>query len=119
MTRKQSGQVGASCVALATGLLVGCGGPTDDRVRAAFLRENPDAVITMVAPGEGDSSTVYMHIRHRRAGQAAECEVVWGYQQADREWRLFSRGRRGSAGSVCEGCNWQPCPWDTPPAGPR
>ncbi len=55
---------------------VACGSPSDEEVKAAFLKENPSYEVTLVAPGEGDSGTVYMHICYRRPGSETECEVV-------------------------------------------
>ena len=86
-----------------------CGVPTDEDVKAAFVRENPAYSITAVYSGEGDSDTVYKHIRYRRPGGDAECEVVWGYQRARREWRVFHMGDPWLAGTVCEGCTKKPC----------
>ena len=86
-----------------------CGFPKDDEVRAAFLKENPTFTVTDVGSGEGDGSTVYKHIRYRTPGGTAECEVVWGYQEAEPTWRIFHKGEPGLAGTVCEGCARKPC----------
>lgn len=85
-------------------VVAACGAPKDEQVKAAFLRENPAYTVTAVTLGEGDGSTVYKHIRYRRPGSDIVCEVVWGYQQADREWRIFYKGEPGLAGTVCKGC---------------
>ena len=87
-----------------------CGFPTEDEVRVDFQRQHPQFRVTDVFAGEGDGGNVYMHIRYRQPGVASECEVVWGYQQAEPKWRIFHRGEPGLAGTVCEGCARQPCP---------
>jgi hypothetical protein len=68
-----------------------CDQPTVKSVAAAFQKENPDFTITDAGSGEGDSSTVYKHIRYRRPGNKHECEVVWGYQEVKREWKIFDK----------------------------
>lgn len=88
----------------------GCSGPTDEQVTAAFLHDHPTFTVTSVQPGEGDANTVYMHVRFRRLGSPTECEVVWGYQEAQPEWVVFYKGQPSLAGTVCEGCTKQPCP---------
>jgi hypothetical protein len=96
------------------GLLAsGCGHPTDEQVKRAFLKENPTFTVVSVVPGEGDGSTVYMHVRYRPAGNSTECEVEWGFQEAEPEWRVFHKGRprlvpglsqaRNAASSTCNG----------------
>jgi hypothetical protein len=101
--------VAAVIVAALSGLAAGCGDPTDEQVKEAFLRENPSAVVIQVASGEGDGSTVYKHIRYRLAGMQNECEAVWGYQEAKPEWRVFHKGEHGLAGTLCEGCTRKAC----------
>ena len=97
------------CVTLLFGVTAGCAGPTDEQVRHAFLREHPTAVVTLVASGEGDGSTVYKHIRYRLPGRTQECEIVWGYQQAEPEWRVFHWSEPGLSGTLCETCTPSPC----------
>lgn len=86
-----------------------CGFPKDVEIAAAFVQENPTFTVTGVSSGEGDGSTVYRHIRYRRPSSAVECEVVWGYQEAARTWRVFHKGEAGLAGTVCESCARRPC----------
>lgn len=61
-------------------------------MKTTFQRENPTFTVTSVASREGDGSTVYKHIRYRRPGSESDCEVVWGYQEAKPEWRVFYKG---------------------------
>jgi hypothetical protein len=46
-------------------LVLACGGPKEDTVRADFTREHPAAEVISAQPGEGDSEQVYYHIRFR------------------------------------------------------
>jgi hypothetical protein len=71
---------------------VACGMPSDEDVRAEFLRDAPTFAVESVQSGEGDGSIVYKHIRYTRPGTARECVVVWGYQQAEPVWRVFHKG---------------------------
>ena len=89
--------------------LVACAGPRDEDVRVAFAQENPTYSIISVAPGEGDSSTVYMNIRYRRPGTSPECVVTWGYQEKDQGWSIFHKGTPVLADTACEGCSPKPC----------
>jgi len=79
------------CVLVAAAF--GCGMPRDSDVAATFRAQHPAFEVIDVASGEGDGSTVYKHIKYRRPGGTTECEVVWGYQQAEPEWRIFYRSR--------------------------
>jgi hypothetical protein len=96
----------AAALGLAT---IACNIPKDEEVSAAFRSENPTFTVTDVASGEGDGSTVYKHIRYRSPGSTVECEVVWGYQEAQPTWRVFYRSEPGLAGTMCEGCAKKPC----------
>lgn len=70
-------------------LLAGCGGPTDQRVKAAFEQGNPGAEVVFVGPGEGDGSSVYYHIKYRRPGDDQVHEDVWQYvKQRDGSWAV-------------------------------
>jgi hypothetical protein len=69
---------------------VGCGGPADNKVATAFLKENPTVTVTAIRSGEGDRSTVYKHIRYRTTGSMTECEVVWANKR-DMSGRFFTR----------------------------
>jgi hypothetical protein len=86
-----------------------CGALKDKQVKAAFLKENPTLTVTAVSSGEGDGSNVYKHIRYLRPGSKVECEVVWGYQQAKGDWRVFYKSEPARAGTLCEGCTRKPC----------
>jgi len=75
--------------------LVQCGFPSDDAVKADFLKDNPSATVLDVGSGEGDGDTVYKHIRFKPAGSVAERDVVWGYQRTtsdSRTFRIFTKG---------------------------
>lgn len=96
-------------ITVLSSLAAGCGMPTDEHVRRAFIRENPTVTVTDVASGEGDGGTVYKHIRYRLPGKTQECEVVWGYQEAEPEWRVFDKSESGLVGTLCEGCTRRPC----------
>jgi hypothetical protein len=89
--------------------VAGCGHPTNEEVAADFLREHPTYRVIEVGPGEGDGSTVYMHIRFRRPGQVVDCEVEWGYQQAEPKWRIFHKSVPREAGTGCADCPPQQC----------
>ena len=69
-----------------------CNGPSDDAIAVAFIKENPTLTVVAIRAGEGDGSTVYKHIRYRKPESASECEVVWGYQEMKREWKVFYKG---------------------------
>ena len=88
---------------------VACGLPRTEEVERAFLKEHPAFVVTDIGPGEGGGGYVYVHIRYRSPGLANECEVVWGYLDADEDWRTFYKGQPGLAGTVCDGCERRPC----------
>jgi hypothetical protein len=47
------------------------------------LKENPTVTVTDVGFWGRGRGTVYKHIRYIRRGTTTECEVVWGYQQAE------------------------------------
>ena len=96
-------------IALLCGMGVGCGGSADDKVATAFLKENPTVTVTAIRSGEGDRSTVYKHIRYRTTGSMTECEVVWAYQQAGHEWKIFHKGEPALAGTVGEDRIRKPC----------
>jgi len=81
--------------ALACLVLLGCGFPSDEAVKADFLKENPSSTIVDIGSGEGDGETVYKIIRFRPPGSAAECVVEWGYQRTEpgsRTFRVFHKG---------------------------
>ena len=62
--------------------------PSDDYVRAEFLRENPSFQVESVGVGEGDGSAAYFHIRYRKPGEETLREDVWQYLNPDGKWRL-------------------------------
>jgi hypothetical protein len=80
-------------------LAIACGMPSDKSVRADFSREHPHCQVLAVYSGEGDSDTVYKHIRFRSG--SVDCEVEWGYQRAESEWRVFSRGKAQPSETAC------------------
>jgi hypothetical protein len=95
--------------ALLAGLVLAqCGVPSDDTVKAEFLRENPSATVLGVASGETDGGAVYKSIRFRTAGSTEECQVAWEYQRAGfdaRAFRTFHKGEPrclGPARSECD-----------------
>lgn len=95
--------------AILLSVAAGCGSPKVEDVTAAFMKENPTVTVTSVASGEGDSDHAYMHIRYRRAGSSAECEVIWAYRNASRRWERFSKSEPSLPGTLCAGCIRKPC----------
>lgn len=78
-----------AAVLLAAALLSGCGGPTDNTVRADFLRRHPTYAIVSVGVGEGDGAAAYYHIRYKRPKDSAEYEAIWQYlDTGNGEWKL-------------------------------
>jgi hypothetical protein len=71
-------------------MTIACGLPSDEKVRADFLRENPGCEVTSVVSGEGDADHVYKYIHFQSENGA--CEVEWGYRRAEPEWQVFHRG---------------------------
>jgi hypothetical protein len=81
----------ANCVAaLFVCLTASCSGPpSDDVVRADFLREHPDVTVEFVGVGEGDGSAAYFHIRYKKPGDDTLYEDIWQYLDAgEKQWRL-------------------------------
>jgi hypothetical protein len=73
-------------------ILLGCGIPREEDVRAEFLADNHGAAVESTGPGEGDASNVYFHIRYRLPGDSTLWEQVWLYQKdADGLWHVTSR----------------------------
>jgi hypothetical protein len=67
-------------------------GPSDREVVVAFEREHPGARVVSAAAGEGDSDSVYYHIKYRLAGDANPREGVWLYsKQPDGTWAVRQR----------------------------
>jgi hypothetical protein len=98
-----------SAIVLALVPTVACDVPHDRDVAQAFRKSHPTYTVTAMYSGEGDSDTVYKHIRYRQPDKAVECEVVWGYQKDESAWRVFYKGEPALAGTVCEGCVRKPC----------
>ncbi len=74
------------------------GPPSDDVVRADFLREHPDVTVESIGIGEGDSSAAYFHIRYKRLGDDTLYEDVWQYLDAgEKQWRLNHKETLGKA----------------------
>jgi hypothetical protein len=94
--------------------------PDDRDVRAAFLKENANVVVTSVSsvypnvpPGERGGDIVHKHVRFRTSSAAPECEVVWTYTDAVSTWTLSSKSAVGVPGTLCQGCTIKPCPTGT------
>jgi hypothetical protein len=74
------------------------GPPSNDLVRADFLREHPDVIVESVRVGEGDGSAAYFHIRYKRPGDDTVYEEVWQYSKAgEKQWRLNYKETLGKA----------------------
>jgi hypothetical protein len=79
-------------------LQIGCGGPTRSEVKADFQKENPTYTILSAIPGEGDSDTVYYHIRYKKPGSELEYEVVLQYMnKGGKKWELTYKGEEKQA----------------------
>jgi hypothetical protein len=90
----------ASCaVALIVCVCASCSGPpSDDVVRADFLREHPDVTVEFVGVGEGDGSAAYFRIRYKKPGDDTVYEDVWQYLDAgEKQWRLNHKQALGKA----------------------
>jgi hypothetical protein len=90
-------------VSLAGLAVAQCGFPSDETVKADFLKENPSATVLSVGSGEGDGDTVYMIIRFRTSSSAVECAVEWGYQRIEpnsRSFRIFTKGQPSCPGAT-------------------
>ena len=74
-------------------LLAPACGPTHTEVSQEFLAANPGVTIVDVGVGEGDGSTAYMQIRFKRSDRNDICNVEWGYQHTQGQWRLFHKGK--------------------------
>ncbi|MFW5426750.1 MAG: hypothetical protein ACKE8R_05820 [Methylophagaceae bacterium] len=72
--------------------LSSCGvGPTDDDVKKDFLAKYPTAEITSINRGEGDSDSVYVHIKykHESAGIAAAEDILLYSDKGGPSWELI------------------------------
>jgi hypothetical protein len=90
----------ASCAAaLIVCVSASCSGPpSDDVVRADFLREHPDVTVEFVGVGEGDGSAAYFHIRYKKSGDDTVYEDVWQYLDAgEKQWKLNHKEALGKA----------------------
>ena len=90
----------ASCAAAVfVCISVSCSGPpSDDVVRAEFLRAHPDVSVESVGVGEGDSSAAYFHIRYKRPGDNTAYEDVWQYLDVgEKQWKLNYKETLGKA----------------------
>lgn len=67
-----------------------CGGPSDDEVKQAFLREHPRAEVTDVYVSEGDSDHAYFTIKYREGGEAhIGC---WSYYRDEHDrWQVRAK----------------------------
>jgi hypothetical protein len=71
----------------------GCGGPTRSDVKSDFQKENPTYTILSALVGEGDSDTVYYHIKYKKPGNDLAYEVVWQYMnKGGKKWELTHKG---------------------------
>ena len=67
--------------------------PGEGYVRAAFLGEHPGYTVISVAEGEGDSDSVYFHIRYRMPGEGQILEQEVLYQRlGGNNWTLTWKG---------------------------
>lgn len=69
---------------------MGCGRqPGNAQLRADALRLHPDCTLMDTDPGEGDSDTVYMHLRFDCTPVPLERRRVPGYRHDTSGWHLF------------------------------
>jgi hypothetical protein len=69
-----------------------CSGLSDRQVRAAFHRDNPNAVIHNLDVGEGDSEHAYYIIRYRDTVENRAYRGCWLYAKyPDGKWVLERR----------------------------
>jgi hypothetical protein len=70
--------------------LAGCGRqPEAAQLRADAARLHPDCRVMDIDPGEGDSDTVYIHLRLDCTGAPQERRRVLGYMRNASGWHLF------------------------------
>jgi hypothetical protein len=82
-------------------IAAGCGAPTASEVKAAFLGENPQALIFSVGTGEGDADNLYYHIRYRLPPDTTLWQQVWLYQRgADGRWGVTYRDTTTAGGAT-------------------
>lgn len=73
-------------------LLTSCSSPSTDDVRKDFMERYPKAEIISIYSGEGDSSSVYMHIKYKVLGSEDFKEAVWLYlDNGSSQWELLNR----------------------------
>lgn len=63
--------------------------PEAAQLRADAARLHPDCTVIDAGPGEGDSDTVYMHLRLDCTGAPQERRHVLGYMRNGSDWHLF------------------------------
>ena len=59
--------------------VLGCGTPTDERVRSEFLASYPGYRVDFAGVGEGDGGNAYFHIQYAKPGDDQVYEQVWLY----------------------------------------
>ena len=73
-----------------TAALTGCGWQTDAaQFRADAARLHLDCTVIDAGHGEGDSDTVYMHLRLDCQDAPQERRLVFGYTRHASGWQLF------------------------------
>ena len=90
----------AGCAAALLALTFTCcsHAPSDDAVRADFLREHPDVTVESVAVGEGDGSAAYFHSRYKTPGDETVYEDVWQFlDDGEKQWKLNHKETLGKA----------------------
>ena len=74
---------------LLAGLMSCSHAPSDNEVRAEFLREHPTYTVEFVGVGEGDGSAAYFHIRYKKPSDDRVYEEVWQHlNTGDKLWKL-------------------------------
>jgi hypothetical protein len=71
-------------------LLLACGRfPSEEVVKADFLKQHPTWNVLSIHVGEGDAAAAYYHIRYRRPDGAQLFEEVWLYlHEGEEGWKL-------------------------------
>jgi hypothetical protein len=68
-------------------VVVGCSQPKYDAIRSDFEKSHPSCRVSSVAPGEGDSDNVYVHLKYSCGDPTDEREEVWLYQRQGKVWK--------------------------------
>ena len=69
--------------------LISCNTPNIEHIRKEILKENPSIQIIDIFAGEGDSDSVYIHIKYIFNSQKEVKEEIWLFSRnADSKWQF-------------------------------